>query len=364
MQEQLNKPIFVVGSPRSGTSILTWCLRQHPNIFLVDESTGIGELALALAVCYQTKMGLRPDSLWTAMNVQQEEFFAAFGQTINELIQRHKVDLERKSWEQNFSTNVPPHGFVAEKAGRDSKARWVDGTPVYSFHISGLRKLFPDAQFIHIVRDVTSVVRSMVNFHRLAGVSLVANEQEAYDYWFRTVSACLLAEQAYGPVVVFRLQYSELVNQSEASLRALLDFLGEPYAAECLTPLRERINSSNVPADFKLGDPESDPAVIERATQLYAQIETFPQPSETSRVAAHKMETEFYQRAQYFATLDSEFVKTHARVERLAEEIQRKRATIRELQARRWRHKLRQFVFGQDVVAWLRRKSSQKCAKN
>ena len=71
MQNTIIKPIFLVGSPRSGTSILTWCLGQHPNIFPVDESTGIGELALALAVCYQTKMGLGPDSLWSAMNMQR-----------------------------------------------------------------------------------------------------------------------------------------------------------------------------------------------------------------------------------------------------------------------------------------------------
>jgi hypothetical protein len=357
MQEQINKPIFVVGSPRSGTSILTWCLGRHPNIFVVDESTGIGELALALAVCYQTKMGLGPDSLWTAMNVQQEEFIAAFGRTINELIQHHKVDLERKWWEQTFSPNVPPHDFVAEKATNLTKTRWVDGTPAYSFHICGLRKLFPNALFIHITRDVTSVVQSMLNFHRLAGVSLVANEQEAYNLWFDSVSACLLAEQAYGPEVMFRLRHSELVNQPEASLRALLSFLGEPYAPGCLTPLRKRINSSNVPTDFKLGEPGTDPLVIERATRLYAEIETSPQPSETSRTAAHKIEIEFYQRAQYFATLDSahtrahtELAEAHARAERLAKEIQRKRATIRTLQARRWRHKLRQFVFGQDVV--------------
>src|ERR1041385_3218631 len=134
MQEQINKPIFIVGSPRSGTSILTWCLGQHPNIFPVDESTGIGELALALSVCYQTKIGLGPESLWNAMNVQQEEFFAAFGQTINELIQRHKVDLERKWWEQTLAPNIPPHSFVAEKASSIRKRRWVDGTPAYSFH--------------------------------------------------------------------------------------------------------------------------------------------------------------------------------------------------------------------------------------
>jgi len=153
----------------------------------VNESTGIGELALALAVCYQTKMGLRLESLWIAMNVQQEEFFAAFGETINELILRHKVDLERRQWEEAGGSNVVPSSFVTEQSTSVPKARWVDGTPLYSFHICGLRKLFPGAQFIHIVRDVTSVVRSMLNFHPLAGVNLVANEQEAYDCWFRTV---------------------------------------------------------------------------------------------------------------------------------------------------------------------------------
>jgi len=110
------------------------------------------------------------------------------------------------------------------------------------------------------------------------------------------------------------------------------------------------MNSSDVPADFKLGYPGTDPAVIERATRLYEEIETSPQPFETSPIAAHKIESEFYQRAQYFATLDSEFIKVRARAERLANEIQRKKATIRALQERRWRHKLRQFVFGQDVL--------------
>src|SRR6516164_1670089 len=164
-----------------------------------------------------------------------------------------KVDLERQQWEEAGGSNVVPSSFVTEQSTSVPKARWVDGTPLYSFHICGLRKLFPGAQFIHIVRDVTSVVRSMLNFHRLAGVNLVTNEQEAYDYWFRTVSACLLAEHAYGPAVVFRLLYSDLIDQPEASLRSVLSFLGEPFAAGCLTPLEKRINSSNVPAGFKLG---------------------------------------------------------------------------------------------------------------
>jgi hypothetical protein len=57
----------------------------------------------------------------------------------------------------------------------------------------------------------------MLNFHRIAGVSFVASEQEAYEYWSRAVSSCLFAEPAYRPGVVFRLRYSELVDQPEAS---------------------------------------------------------------------------------------------------------------------------------------------------
>ena len=347
------KPIFIVGSQRSGTSILTWCLGQHPNIIPLDESNGLGNLTIALGICYQTKIGLSAESLWTALNVKKGEFFSGFGRTINELILRHKVDLERRRWQEAAGPNVSPDRFVT---GQSAKTRWVDGTPEYSFHIYGLRQLFPDARFIHIVRDVTAVVRSMLNFHRLAGVKLVANEQEAYDRWYRAVSACLLAEQAYGPRVIFRLQYSELVNESEVSLRGLLDFLGEPYAAECLLPLRERINSSNVPPDFRLGDPDSDPEIIERAIRLNAKIATSPQPSASSSIAADKLETEFKERVQYVAALDNayatahaEYAKANARAERLAKKLEDKRAIIQVLQAPHQRRKLRGLLFGPGI---------------
>ena len=39
---------------------------------------------------------------------------------------------------------------------------------------------FPRLVFIHLFRDVRAVVRSMLNFHRVAGIQLVANEEEAY----------------------------------------------------------------------------------------------------------------------------------------------------------------------------------------
>ena len=345
-----NNPIFVVGSPRSGTSILTWCLGQHPNMLVIPESAWMGDFAIDLAIRYQIGTARGNRSVLSAMDIEREEFFARFGQSINDLILNHRKDLERKrsGYGACAVPNAVPVASTTLRPGVNGKARWVDGTPEYSLHICGLRKLFPGALFIHIVRDVDSVVRSILNFDRLGEGSLVANEQEAYNYWLRTVRSCLLAERAYGPRVVFRLRYSDLVDTPEAALRSLFNFLSEPFAAECLTPLEKRINSSNVPADFKIGDPETDPSLVERAKRLSTDVEKIPQPPEASPAASDEMEAAFNQRISEHCEAQQVIAALQKRAERLAKEIKGKRAIIQHLRARRQRYKLRRWCFGQD----------------
>ncbi|HEV2716701.1 MAG TPA: sulfotransferase, partial [Terriglobales bacterium] len=178
----MNKPIFVVGSPRSGTSILTWCLGHHPNLFPVPESNWLGDFAVNVAIAYQIGAARGDHSILSAMDIGDSELFAAFGQSINDLILRHRTDLETKRETRTIELKVEPRWLEATSMAAGPKTRWVDGTPEYSFHIYGLRRLFLQARFIHLFRDVRAVVRSMLNFHRVAGIQLVANEEEAYRY--------------------------------------------------------------------------------------------------------------------------------------------------------------------------------------
>jgi hypothetical protein len=355
MQDRINKPIFIVGSPRSGTSILTWCLGKHPNIIPIEESDWLGELAIDLGRYYQIGSARGNYSLLSSMDLTKAEFFAVFGKSINDLILRHRVSLDRKRWRHAAGPSVPSHSFVPRYI---AKTRWVDGTPEYSFHICGLRKLFPQALFIHIFRDVTSVVRSMLHFHHVSGQSLVANVQEAYNYWLRTASNCILAERAYGPNVVLRIRHSDLVDAPEATLRSIFSFLSEPFAPECLEPLAQRINSSNVPADFQIDDREADPRLIEQATRLCREVENSPQPLEASVAAIEEIEEAFDKRVQFVADLPKEYHRAqqlileqqaknqriHARAARLATEIKKKSAIILQMRARpkhsNWLHSL------------------------
>jgi hypothetical protein len=189
-------------------------------------------------------------------------------------------------------------------------------------HIHGLRKLFPEALFIHIVRDVESVVRSMLNFHRVAGTQLVTSEEQAYRYWLRMVDACLKAEQSYGPRVIYRLQYGALIDNPEVAMRFLLDFVGEPYSAKCLEPLAQRINSSNVPVDFKSEDPATDPKVVEAARRRYAEIQQTPQPAEGSPVVVDQLEAAFQEPYLKASRLQQELSEQIAKVEHYAAEIE------------------------------------------
>ena len=338
MHEEINKPIFVVGSPRSGTSILAWCLGYHPNIFPVPESNWMGNFAVNVAKSYQVGAARGIFSILSAMDISRDEFFSHIGRSINSLVLKHRCDLDRKrliiavqrllkeeglylgevtgQFDAATSAALRRSGISDEAnallyselvdslrtAASDSehKTRWVDQTPEYSFHICGLRKLFPCAVFIHIVRDVGSVVRSMLNFHRIAGTHLAANEEEAYRYWLRTVGACLKAEEAYGPHVVYRLRYAVLVENPESALRSLLDFLG----SRTLPNASSRFQSGsivNVPPEFESDDPATDPAIVEEAQRLSAEIEQTSQPTEHSPAAADELEAEFGTRIKHLA---------------------------------------------------------------
>ena len=117
------KPIFVVGSPRSGTSILTWCLGQHPNILVLPESGWMGDFAIDLAIRYQIGAARGSRSILSAMDIQREEFFAHFGQSINDLILNHRKDLERKrsGHAARAVPNAVPDASTAAQPGANRK---------------------------------------------------------------------------------------------------------------------------------------------------------------------------------------------------------------------------------------------------
>ena len=318
--KRTESPIFIVSSGRSGSTILTWCLGQHPNIIPEEESNWLGPFAIDAAVAFHRGSVRGERGQLSANFIQREELLSGLGQAINELIVSHRRKFEDINLRKQAGWYPP--AFKVSRSPEEPKSRWVDGTPEYSFYICSLRKLFPQALFVHLVRDVTDVVRSLLNFFPDGRTRLVANEQTAYEYWLRRATHCFEAEQAYGPGVVYRLRYCDLVERSESTMRSLFEFLGEPYAAECLEPLAERINSANVPANFNERDPRTDPAIMERAKQLSNQLQSSPQIQGNSARIAEKLESEFDHRVQYFLNLERNYNEAQKMITKLQKELE------------------------------------------
>ncbi len=321
-----------MGSPRSGTSILTWCLGQHSNIFVQEESDWIGPFAYQLDLAYRRGSVRGERSQLSALGVQREKFFAHFGQSITDLILDNRRTLlatliSRRSQDSPEAPKPQLNSaFQIHRSESDPKGRWVDGTPEYSLYIHGLRMLFPEARFIHLVREVDAVVRSMMNFERTGGPVLVGTEQHAYEYWLRTVRACREAELAYGSEIVCRIRHSDLISQPEITMKRLLAFLVEPFEPACLEPLCKRINSSEVPVHFDPSDPRTDPEIIEEAKRLQAEIMLDPTLLPPDQALAAEMEESFRERSTYLANLEPENEKCSRQIAKLREKLDRAKA--------------------------------------
>jgi hypothetical protein len=78
---KINKPFFTVGSSRSGISILTWCLGQHQNIFVQEESDWIGRFALLVEIACRTGTAPGERSQFSALRAARDDFFVLFGRS-------------------------------------------------------------------------------------------------------------------------------------------------------------------------------------------------------------------------------------------------------------------------------------------
>ncbi|MDQ4100377.1 MAG: sulfotransferase [Chloroflexota bacterium] len=227
------RPIFVIGSLRSGASLLTWSLGQHPNIRPLLDTTWLGSFAANLEQTYAAAVVRRDISQLDIAGIEIEDFYAYFGQAIDRLL------LSGTGVEEVDGGHDPEPGLATPHAAPTE--RWIDGSPAHCFNVAGLRRLFPEARFIHVLRDATSVVEALTNEGKRAAYRshwVAYTEEQAYAHWTESVHACVEAERAFGSATVLRVRRDDLITSPQASLIRCLDFVDEPFAPACLRPFR------------------------------------------------------------------------------------------------------------------------------
>ena len=208
------RPIFVIGADRSGASALAWALGQHPSLPAVMDTEWISELACELPEVHSRTVAGRH----RAKPLSPERFSRTFGRAAAALV-------------------------------GEGLERWVDCAPGHVANAAALAKLFPEALFIHVVRDAEATVRSLVDpplgsAAATGGTQIPEHlrsrltERQAVDRWMNAVIAGVEAEKELGERRVLRASYDDLLERPELLVRSCLEFVGEPYDPSCLRPLR------------------------------------------------------------------------------------------------------------------------------
>jgi Sulfotransferase family len=247
--DEIPQPVFIVGPYRSGTSILTWAIGQHPNIWPLPETHFLPWLGAGAVA--GNWVGTQPRrNYFNICDIAADEYLAYWGSCIDDFVKKTTLRrVERSQFERLHprNSNANDEGFEFARTLFSSKRRWADGTPENAGHMALMRRLFPAAKFICTVRDPVDVITSMVHFDQAGGQS--APIEEAAEMWRRQTECTVLAGRAFGSDAVQFVSYEELIASPAETLTWIFDFLGEPRFSKAADVYSSRINSSSVSAE-------------------------------------------------------------------------------------------------------------------
>ncbi len=226
------RPIFVLGCPRSGTTLLQLMLHAHPRIAIPPETRFVLTTYQARNTFGDLRDEQRRRALASSIVSERKTLFYDLGLDEQEIL-AEIVD--------GPPTVGSAMGTVFRAyARRFGKPRWGDKRPGYYQQIPGLLRMFPDAQIVHLIRDGRDCVASLK--------SMPWFEQDIYAaicIWIEAIDSARRAARRLPPDAFFELRYEQLTADPQARLSELCDFLGEDYHPAMAEP--HKIAASTIP---------------------------------------------------------------------------------------------------------------------
>jgi hypothetical protein len=218
-----DRPIFVVGCPRSGTTMLQLMLHAHPRIAIPPETR-------FLLSAYENRGSFG--------DLRDERNRRALARWIVDRPETRFADLGLDPDEvtEEIAAGPPTLGSAIgivfrAYARRFGKPRWGDKRPAYLSNLDIILRLFPDAQIVNIIRDGRDCVASLkeMPWHR-HGIHTAVSE------WAQAIDHSRRAARQLGPESYYEVQYERLVADPAAELTKLCRYLGEEYDPAMASP--------------------------------------------------------------------------------------------------------------------------------
>ncbi|MEA2451759.1 MAG: hypothetical protein QOG04_469 [Actinomycetota bacterium] len=197
-------PFFIVGSARSGTTLLRLILNAHKDVAVPPESRFVVEL-------WNGQDSVDVDDLLTRLSSHKR--FQTWDIPVD-AVRQELPTTERVSYADAIRATY------AAYAHANGKSLWGDKTPRYVENLDLLARLFPDARFIHLIRDGRNVALSYANVP--FGPKTVG---KAAALWAKRVMAGRDACPRVGRERYLEIRYEDLVEDAEGETKDICRFL-------------------------------------------------------------------------------------------------------------------------------------------
>jgi Sulfotransferase family len=229
-------PLLVLGVRRSGTTLLRVMLDRHSQLAVPDETYFVPQLA------DRHLRGIDPD-----------RFLEDVRRVIDWDIPLADLRARLRDGMAAGEAIATVYAVYAEEQG---KARWGDKTPMYMQNLRLLERLFPDALFVHLIRDGRDAALSFLAMPRGIVTETWMHPRNPADFacqWATEVSAARRLGRRVGRRYL-EVRYEDVVDDAEAVLRRICAFAGLEYEAG-MTDYAGNVDVSAKPHQQRLKQP-------------------------------------------------------------------------------------------------------------
>ncbi|GGD69187.1 hypothetical protein GCM10011357_25330 [Lacimicrobium alkaliphilum] len=232
-------PIFIVGLPRAGSTLLEQILASHSQVDGTMELHNILGLAMRLRGRNASQAPAYPANLWEI----KDEYFARFG--------------------QQFIDNT--------RSYRGAAPFFIDKMPNNFLHIGLIKLILPNAKIIDARRHPMACGFS--GFKQLFGEGQdFSYSLEAMGRYYKDYVRLMAHWDKVLPGQILRVQHEELLEDTEGQIRRMLDFCGLPFEPGCLEFYRTK-RSIKTPSSEQVRQP-----VNKRSAMHWRHFEPYLQP--------------------------------------------------------------------------------------
>ena len=226
-----NTPFFILGNPRSGTSLFRLMLNSHPNIIVPPESG-------FLQWWYEKYKD------WTIINSQNRE---DINKCIDDILSSKKIEDWNLNKEKIVSDilEVKPENYselssliyLNYKNNLDyDKLKIGDKNNYYIHHLKTINRIYPEAKYIHLIRDGRDVACSYIKIKSLKIDSIYkpnlnSNIRDIATEWNENINKIDSFLQGRNHI---KIRYEDLLEDPELELNKVCKFIGVTYHKQML----------------------------------------------------------------------------------------------------------------------------------